>query len=78
MKKRTAARAHRGNVRTVELPPPTNGGAEQPVTSAQLADHLQVTTRTLANYRAEGRIPFWRVTARNFRYRISDVERALS
>jgi helix-turn-helix protein len=56
----------------------TNGNHEQPVTTRQLADHLQVTTRTLATYRAKRRIPFWKINARNFRYRISDVEKALA
>jgi excisionase family DNA binding protein len=55
-----------------------SNGAEKPLTSAQLAEHLSVTTRTIANYRAQGRIPFWRINARNIRYRLSDVERALS
>jgi excisionase family DNA binding protein len=50
---------------------------EQPLTTAQLAKHLQVTTRTLATYRANGRIPFWRLNSRNIRYRLSDVEAAL-
>jgi hypothetical protein len=54
----------------------TNG--EQPVTTRQLAEHLQVTTRTLATYRAQRRIPFWKINARNFRYRITDVEKALA
>jgi hypothetical protein len=52
--------------------------AEQPVTTAQLAEYLQLTTRTLASYRAQRSIPFWKINARNFRYRISDVEKALS
>lgn len=47
------------------------------MTTRQLANYLQVTTRTLANWRAEGRIPYWRVTARAFRYALSEVERAL-
>jgi excisionase family DNA binding protein len=51
--------------------------SEQPLTTAQLARHLQVTTRTLATYRAKGRIPYWRLNARNIRYRLSDVEAAL-
>jgi Helix-turn-helix domain len=53
-------------------------GLEQPVTTRQLAEHLQVTTRTLASYRAARKIPFWKINARNFRYKISDVERALA
>jgi hypothetical protein len=53
-------------------------GAERPVTTAQLAAHLQITTRTLATYRAQRRIPFWKLNARNFRYRLSDVEKALA
>jgi hypothetical protein len=52
--------------------------AEQPVTSAQLARHLQITTRTLATWRSQGKIPFWRINSRNLRYRIRDVETALS
>jgi predicted site-specific integrase-resolvase len=55
---------------------PSNG-TEQPVTSAQLAAHLQITTRTLATYRAQRKVPYWKLNARNFRYRISDVEKAL-
>jgi hypothetical protein len=53
-------------------------GVERPVTTRQLADHLQVTTRTIANYREQRLIPYWRINSRNIRYRISDVERALS
>ena len=60
------------------MPQNQSNGAEKPVTSAQLAEHLQVTTRTLATYRAQRRIPFWRINARNIRYRVSDVERALA
>jgi hypothetical protein len=56
----------------------TNGNTEKPVTTRQLAEHLQVTTRTLASYRAARKIPFWKINARNFRYKISDVERALA
>jgi hypothetical protein len=57
---------------------PITNGLEQPVTTSQLARHLQVSTRTLATYRAQRRIPYWRVNSRCFRYRISDVEAALS
>jgi hypothetical protein len=55
-----------------------NRGHEQPITTSQLALHLQVTTRTLATYRAKQLIPFWKINARNFRYRLSDVEKALA
>jgi len=65
-----------GNQHRMKLSNEANG-AERPVTTAQLADHLQVTTRTLAAYRAQKRIPFWRINSRNIRYRLSDVERAL-
>jgi Helix-turn-helix domain len=51
---------------------------ERPVTTAQLAEHLQVTTRTIANYREQRLIPYWRLNARRILYRISDVERCLS
>jgi excisionase family DNA binding protein len=54
------------------------GGREWPVTTRQLANYLQVTTRTLATWRASGRIPFWRLTARAIRYDLSAVERALA
>lgn len=60
------------------MPQTQSNGAEKPLTSAQLAEHLQVTTRTLATYRAKRRIPFWRLNARNIRYRLSDVEKALA
>jgi hypothetical protein len=62
-------------------PPPVipaiTNGIEVPVTSAQLARHLQVTTRTIATWRLSGLIPYWRINARSFRYRISTVEKAL-
>jgi excisionase family DNA binding protein len=54
------------------------GSREWPVTTRQLANYLQVTTQTLANWRASGRIPYWRMTARAFRYNLSEVERALA
>ena len=57
---------------------PIIAGVERPVTTAQLAAHLQVTTRTIANYREQRLIPFWRLNARKILYRISDVERYLS
>jgi len=52
--------------------------AEKPVTTQELAEFLQVSPRTLATYRATSRIPFWKINARNFRYRLSDVEKALA
>jgi hypothetical protein len=57
---------------------PIFNGIERPVTTAQLAAHLQVTSRTIANYREQRLIPFWRLNSRNIRYRLSDVERALA
>jgi hypothetical protein len=60
-------------------PPILNGApAERPVTSKQLADHLGCTTRTLANYRRDRIIPYWKVTQRRIMYRISDVEACLA
>ena len=50
----------------------------KPLKTQELADHLQVTTRTLANWRSMGRIPFLRITARCFRYDLDQVERALA
>jgi hypothetical protein len=57
---------------------PIVAGVERPVTTAQLAAHLQVTTRTIANYREQRIIPFWRLNARRILYRLCDVERVLS
>jgi len=57
---------------------PIFAGIERPVTTEQLAKHLQVSTRTIASYREQRLIPYWRINSRNIRYRISDVERALS
>jgi helix-turn-helix protein len=57
---------------------PIFNGVERPVTTAQLAAHLQVCERTIANYRAARTIPFWRINKRRIMYRISDVERCLS
>ena len=81
---KNAAQARRASKsRTAAEPPvtlvsPIFADIEKPVTSRQLADHLQVTTRTLANYRDQRLIPFWRLNSRNIRYRISEVERALA
>ena len=36
------------------------------------------TTRTIANWRASGKIPYLRITARCFRYDLDQVARALS
>ena len=62
----------------VTLVAPIFNGIERPVTTAQLAAYLQVTTRTIANYRDQRLIPFWRINARRILYRLSDVERCLS
>jgi hypothetical protein len=57
---------------------PVFNRVERPLTTAQLASHLQVSTRTIATYRQQRLIPFWRLNSRNIRYRLSDVERALA
>jgi hypothetical protein len=54
------------------------GQRERPITTRELAKHLRVTTRCLANWRKQGLIPYWRLTARALRYELSAVERALS
>jgi len=59
------------------LSPTIINGIERPITTAQLASHLQLSERTIATYRQRRLIPFWRLNARNIRYRLSDVERAL-
>lgn len=48
------------------------------MTTADVATRYQVTTRTVANWRASGKIPFMRITTRCIRYKIADVEAALS
>jgi hypothetical protein len=57
---------------------PVFTGIERPVTTEQLAAHLQVSTRTIANYRKQRRFPYWRVNSRRILYRLTDVERALA
>jgi len=52
-------------------------GKEWPIGTKQLADYFKVTTRTIANWRASGRVPFWRINARVIRYSLSEVEAAL-
>ena len=73
--RRTRSESHNGPVTLVS---PIYAAVERPVTTAELAKHLSVTPRTLATYRAERKIPFWRINSRQIRYRISDVERDLA
>jgi hypothetical protein len=79
-----ARRASKSRHDSESAPPPLIvlptilNGVERPVTTAQLAAHLQVTTRTIANYREQRLIPYWRINSRNIRYRLSDVEKALA
>jgi len=54
------------------------GNREWPVTTAELARYLKVTGRTLATWRKEGKIPYWKIGQRICRYNLSEVERALS
>jgi hypothetical protein len=53
------------------------GSKEWLIGTKQLADYFKVTTRTIANWRASGRLPFWRINPRVIRYTLSDVEAAL-
>jgi len=55
-----------------------NGELSPLVTSEQLAKHLSISTRTLLTMRQSGKIPFYQPNQRLIRYRISDVEKALS
>jgi hypothetical protein len=73
-----SAQARRASKSREPSEPFTFVGIERPVTTEQLAAHLQVSTRTIATYREQRIIPFWRINSRCLRYRISDVERALS
>ncbi len=47
------------------------------INTRQLAAHLGVSERTLANWRDTGKIPFVRITARCLRYSLEEVEAAL-
>jgi predicted site-specific integrase-resolvase len=47
------------------------------INTRQLAAHLGVSERTLANWRDSGKIPFVRITARCLRYNLAEVESAL-
>ena len=62
----------------VTLVSPVFAAVERPITTSELAVHLRCTTRTVANYREQRLIPFWRLNARRILYRLSDVERCLS
>jgi excisionase family DNA binding protein len=53
------------------------GNRDWPISTRQLANYLRVTPRTLATWRREGRIPFWKINARLVRYSLNDVEAAL-
>jgi predicted site-specific integrase-resolvase len=47
-------------------------------TSAQLADHLNISPRSLEKMRAAGRIPFIRLSATSVRYRPAEIQAWLS
>jgi excisionase family DNA binding protein len=53
------------------------GDREWPIGTAELARYFKVSSRTIFNWRAKGKIPFWRVNPRVLRYVLSDVEKAL-
>ena len=75
---RRAKSKSRDSSEPVTFVSPVFAGIEKPITTKQLAKHLQVSTRTIASYREQRLIPFWRLNSRNIRYRVSDVERALA
>ena len=68
----------KGVAKLAVVSPAILSAVEQPITTRQLAQHLQLTDRTIATYRAKRLIPFWRLNSRNIRYRLSDVEKALA
>jgi MerR HTH family regulatory protein len=74
----TQSRAARESSEPVAFVSPILNGVERPITTAELAEHLRVTTRTIASYREQRLIPFWRINPRRILYRLSDVERCLS
>jgi excisionase family DNA binding protein len=53
------------------------GRKEWLIGTKELADYFAVTIRTVAKWRATGRVPFWRITPRLIRYSLSEVEAAL-
>lgn len=57
---------------------PPNAGPRKLLTTKELAALYSVTTRTIAEWRATGRIPFLRITARSIRHCADQVERALA
>jgi len=75
---KNSAQAKRYNTGGAPLVAPMFNAVERPITSKELAQHLRVTTRTIASYREQRLIPFWRLNARRILYRLSDVERALA
>jgi DNA-binding transcriptional regulator YiaG len=78
MAAKTKAPITRRNQKPIPVAKMVATDRNRPVNSQQLADYLQVSTRTLAAWRADNKIPYWKINPRNFRYRITDVETALS
>lgn len=56
----------------------TNGELPPIVTTGQLANYLQVSTRTLSTWRDRRLIPYWRVNNRVIRYPLADVLKRLA
>ncbi len=54
------------------------GEREKQVSTRELANFLGVTTRTVHAWKAQGKIPYWKIGQRILRYELSAVERALS
>lgn len=48
------------------------------MTTNQIAKYLSVSTRTIANWRESGRIPFLHISRNVIRYNINQVRDALS
>jgi DNA-binding transcriptional MerR regulator len=55
-----------------------NGEQPKIATTPEMSKLCRVTPRTLAEWRNQGLIPFWRVNSRVIRYPVDDVLRALS
>ncbi len=47
------------------------------MTTNQIAEYLSVSTRTIANWRESGRIPFLQISRNVIRYNINQVQDAL-
>jgi excisionase family DNA binding protein len=53
------------------------GAREKQISTRELAAFLRVSTRTVHAWKAQGKIPYWKIGQRILRYELSAVEAAL-